>query len=78
MGDYLKQGKDLSILKEPIGYLDGQEETILEHLKRAFSAIEERYLYDTALISYAGGDWEDVLQSNINSYPFVLVLLSLQ
>ncbi len=62
MGDYLKQGKDLSILKEPIGYLDGQEETILEHLKRAFSAIEERYLYDTALISYAGGDWDDTLQ----------------
>lgn len=62
MGDYLRQVQDFSILQEQETYLDGQKETILEHLKRAFTAIRERYIYHTALISYAGGDWDDTLQ----------------
>jgi 1,2-beta-oligoglucan phosphorylase len=69
MGDYLKASGDYSILKEVIPYLnleDGKvsdkRETVLEHIKRAASTIEARFLEGTALISYAGGDWDDTLQ----------------
>jgi 1,2-beta-oligoglucan phosphorylase len=69
MGDYLKASGDHSILKEVIPYLNSEDgnvsdkrETVLEHIKRAVSTIEARFLEGTALISYAGGDWDDTLQ----------------
>lgn len=69
IGDYLKASGDYSILNESIPYLnlgDGRptekEGTLLEHVKQAADTIEIRFLKNTALISYAGGDWDDTLQ----------------
>jgi cellobiose phosphorylase len=67
--DYIKASGDYSILKEAVPYFSFEigrftdtKETILEHIKRAVGTIEERFLEGTALISYAGGDWDDTLQ----------------
>lgn len=67
--DYLKASGDYSILYEYIPYIDEEDgmatakkETLLEHIKRATNTIEERFVKNTALISYAGGDWNDTLQ----------------
>lgn len=69
IADYLKASGDYSILKEAIPYFDltkgqftDQKETVLDHIKRAANTIEARFLDGTALISYAGGDWDDTLQ----------------
>ena len=67
LGDYIQCSGDTSILEEKIPYCpvfanDGSEHTILAHAKRAVEAIEERFVGDTRLISYAGGDWDDTLQ----------------
>lgn len=68
VGDYINITGDKSILDKKVEYRHfphgeiAAEETILEHIKRAIGSIEERFLYDTALISYAGGDWDDTLQ----------------
>ena len=40
-----------------------RKESLLEHIKYALSNIEEtRFIGDTGLITYAGGDWDDTLQ----------------
>lgn len=68
VGDYLRVTGDYDILDEPISYrnLDGSitstEETLLEHMKHAAKTIKQRFMYNTTLISYAGGDWDDTLQ----------------
>lgn len=69
IGDYLQASGDYSILSESIPYFSlsgGQtnekRETVLEHIKRAVDTIKNRFLENTALISYAGGDWDDTLQ----------------
>lgn len=68
LGDYIKATGDRSILSERVVYRHfphGQiteTETVLDHVKRALESIKERFLYGTALISYAGGDWDDTLQ----------------
>lgn len=69
IGDYVKITGDYGILQQPVSYFNikdnsktVQADTILKHIKLAVSAIEERFLHDTALISYAGGDWDDTLQ----------------
>lgn len=67
LGDYLEYTKDRTILDEeiPYRYSDGrltQEYTVSAHLKMAIEAVKDRFVGDTALISYAGGDWDDTLQ----------------
>ncbi len=69
VGDYIAASGDYSILEEKctfrhLGNCEPTQEsqTILEHLKAAIVTIEERFLYGTDLISYAGGDWDDTLQ----------------
>ncbi len=68
VGDYIKTTNDYSLLDSEVVYrhLNGQitdfKETILEHIKKAVKSIYNRFLYDTALISYDGGDWDDTLQ----------------
>ncbi|MGL4373958.1 MAG: GH36-type glycosyl hydrolase domain-containing protein, partial [Turicibacter sp.] len=59
---------DTAILNETVIYRHfphgelSEPETILHHVKRALESIKERFLYGKALISYAGGDWDDTLQ----------------
>lgn len=63
MGDYLRMVGDFSILEEKLPFKN--EETrysMSKHLEVALDAIERRFLKGTALISYAGGDWDDTLQ----------------
>lgn len=67
LGDYITASGDASILEELIPYCsvfanDGAEHTMLAHAKRAVEAMRERFVGDTCLISYAGGDWDDTLQ----------------
>lgn len=68
LGDYIKATGDVDILTAPVIYRHfpnneiSEPETILSHVERAIQSIEKRFLYDTALISYDGGDWDDTLQ----------------
>lgn len=64
IGDYLEASGDYGLLKEEIPYSDekNRQDTLLLHIKRAFEAILERFIGDTGLITYAGGDWDDTLQ----------------
>lgn len=69
ISDYIQATGDSSILEEVVDYrtqkgalLVNKPETILTHIKHAVDAIKNRYLPGTALISYAGGDWDDTLQ----------------
>ncbi|GKX29215.1 hypothetical protein SH1V18_16950 [Vallitalea longa] len=68
VGDYLRVTGDYDILNELIKYrntdgsITGDEETLLEHVKHAVDTIKQRFMYNTTLISYAGGDWDDTLQ----------------
>ncbi|MGH4049836.1 MAG: GH36-type glycosyl hydrolase domain-containing protein [Clostridium sp.] len=68
VGDYIAATGDDSILDKELVYRSfphGEilnEETILVHIKRSIKSISERFLYDTSLISYGGGDWDDTLQ----------------
>lgn len=69
IGDYIYKTGDKSILNLEIPYCnfkDGNKtefkESILEHIKRSINSIKQRFIYDTKLISYAGGDWDDTLQ----------------
>lgn len=68
VGDYLRVTGDVDILNESIGFRDidgsisSEQRTLLEHMKYAVDTIKQRFMYDTTLISYAGGDWDDTLQ----------------
>lgn len=68
LGDYIKASGDYEVLNEMLAYRhfpDGrpaEEESLLDHVRRAVKSIEGRFLYDTHLITYAGGDWDDTLQ----------------
>lgn len=67
LGDYMEYTGDYTILNECVPYrrTDGsktERETVMQHLMLALDAIKERFIGDTALISYAGGDWDDTLQ----------------
>lgn len=73
IGDYICTTGDSSILDEIVDYcsLENEQatkapESILSHIKHAISNIKNRYLPGTALISYAGGDWDDTLQPTNN------------
>ncbi len=70
LGDYIARTNDLEILQEVLPYteydtnLPGTEKaTLLEHVKAAVDLVETtRLVGDTALVTYAGGDWDDTLQ----------------
>ncbi|GMQ59945.1 hypothetical protein AN1V17_43450 [Vallitalea sediminicola] len=68
VGDYIRVTGDTDILNETIGFrnIDGtithEKETLLRHMKLAVDTIKKRFMYNTTLISYAGGDWDDTLQ----------------
>lgn len=64
-GDYFIRTGDNSIWNEPIPFRNAKEAdalSLVDHIKLAVSSIEKRFLPDTFLISYAGGDWDDTLQ----------------
>ncbi|WP_052092267.1 GH36-type glycosyl hydrolase domain-containing protein [Paenibacillus sp. FSL H7-0357] len=69
IADYVMATGDSSIFQEKVVYhyladaLPTREsESVLEHVKAAVDTICKRFLPGTALISYAGGDWDDTLQ----------------
>lgn len=64
IGDYLEASGDYALLQKEIPYTDIAEQpyTLLHHIKRAFEAVKMRFIGNTGLITYAGGDWDDTLQ----------------
>lgn len=62
VGDYIEATQDAEVLLAKVPYANGEIATLLDHVKVAFESIKERFLFDTCLISYAGGDWDDTLQ----------------
>ncbi|WP_157793965.1 GH36-type glycosyl hydrolase domain-containing protein [Paenibacillus donghaensis] len=69
IGDYIMATGDHSILHEEVAYRhqadalpSRQAESVLEHVRAAVETICKRFLPGTALINYAGGDWDDTLQ----------------
>ncbi|WP_410514596.1 cellobiose phosphorylase [Paenibacillus sp. BR2-3] len=69
ISDYIMATGDSSIFHEQVVYHhladampSHESESLLEHVKAAVETIRERFLHGTALISYAGGDWDDTLQ----------------
>lgn len=68
LSEYLEYTGDYGILEECVPYqsangtLTEKKSSMLDHLKVAFEAIQDRFLDDTHLISFAGGDWNDTLQ----------------
>lgn len=63
IADYLRMTGDHSILQERLPYADEPSGgTLLEHIERAAAHFQDRFVAGTALLSYAGGDWDDTLQ----------------
>ena len=65
VADYLLASNDYSILEEIIPYADhaDKQETLFSHMQAAVAQIEDtRFIPNTGLITYAGGDWDDTLQ----------------
>lgn len=64
--DYITATNDMSILSETAGFYDmsasDEKQPIIEHIRLAMKTVKARFLHNTALISYAGGDWDDTLQ----------------
>lgn len=84
ISSYIDATNDIKILDETLPYIDDiskndisknddNKYTLLSHVKLAVSAIEKRFLKDTFLISYAGGDWDDTLQPANNELKENLV-----
>lgn len=63
LADYLSETGDTGLLDEVLPYTHTRETaSLLDHVERALESIRQRFLPGTALISYAGGDWDDTLQ----------------
>lgn len=65
VADYLFASGDYAILQEILPYADcpNKKETLFAHIIAAIDQIiETRFIKDTGLITYAGGDWDDTLQ----------------
>jgi cellobiose phosphorylase len=67
--DYIEATDDHSILDEQVAYTDDrtmavtdETETIFAHTERQIAKIEHDCIPGTALVVFAGGDWEDTLQ----------------
>ncbi len=69
VSDYLHVTKDYSVLDEMIPYSSRvdfkkttEEETLLQHINKQITYIEDNFLEDTFLSCYGDGDWDDTLQ----------------
>ncbi len=63
--DYILASGDKDILQEILPYADkpDKQAALLDHIHRALSNLKEtRFVKNTGLITYAGGDWDDTLQ----------------
>ena len=65
VADYILASGDKDILKELLPYEDAplKQQSLLEHVKLALTNLKEtRFVKNSGLITYAGGDWDDTLQ----------------
>ena len=69
VSDYLAMTKDFSILEEPLAYSSREtftqtkeKETLLQHIDKQITYIENNFLEGTFLSCYGDGDWDDTLQ----------------
>ncbi|RJV94274.1 cellobiose phosphorylase [Subdoligranulum sp. AF14-43] len=74
LADYLDATGDTEVLDQCIPFAHGQACLPLQqHVMRALDAIQARFLPGTALLSYAGGDWDDTLQPSSRELQECLV-----
>lgn len=76
--DYILRTNDYSILNESVSFKNNDlseayNKTVTEHIKIATETIFERFIGETGLITYAGGDWDDTLQPINNDFKKDLV-----
>ncbi|MFT8592331.1 MAG: amylo-alpha-1,6-glucosidase [Bifidobacterium sp.] len=63
MGEYLSASGDYDILSQEQPFLDDAgKATVIQHLERILSYIENHRVPGTKLFSYGNGDWDDTLQ----------------
>lgn len=69
LSDYIKASGDYEILNEKLAYtciegyeFTGQEETLLQHVRRQIAYIVNHFIPGTHLSCYGDGDWDDTLQ----------------
>ncbi|MFT8324091.1 GH36-type glycosyl hydrolase domain-containing protein [Oenococcus sicerae] len=69
VADYIRLSGDRDILNTELPYMNfadkketKQTESLLKHIKRQVSYIENNFLYDTNVSAYGDGDWDDTLQ----------------
>ncbi len=63
VADYLHATGDQAILSEIVPYADqDQAEPLTDHIRRAAAHLTDRFQDGRALLTYAGGDWDDTLQ----------------
>lgn len=68
LSEYITITGDKGILYEKVSYKsikdfsETKEEEIINHIKLAINSIKNRFINNTYLISYEGGDWDDTLQ----------------
>ena len=79
ISEYVLITGDNSIFNEEVSYKSSvdfsitNKEKIIDHVKRAINSIKGRFLTNSFLISYEGGDWDDTLQPVNNSLKQKLV-----
>lgn len=79
LSEYVLNTGDNSIFNEEVVYRSfpscniTNKESILDHVRRAVRSIENRFIGNSYLISYAGGDWDDTLQPINNNFRDRLV-----
>jgi len=74
--DYLKYTDDLDFLKENVPYFDGEEESVLEHLKRGIQRLNtDRGPHGLCLARWA--DWNDALNLDDPEAESVFVSMGL-
>ncbi len=70
LADYLAVTRDYSILEEKVPYTSKHQgfaftetgHSVLEHVMKQISYMQEHFLHGTFLSSYGDGDWDDTLQ----------------
>ena len=79
ISDYVLITGDKSIFNEEVSYKSSidfsitNKEKIIQHIEKAIESIKNRFMENTYLISYEGGDWDDTLQPVNNNLKQKLV-----
>ncbi|MCH4057977.1 MAG: cellobiose phosphorylase [Lactobacillaceae bacterium] len=69
VADYLLATQDQSILAEKLPYMSlenkqttSEQFTLIDHIRKQLTYIQNHFLFDTYVSAYGDGDWDDTLQ----------------